>query len=173
MNKVSGAKVILAGTMGLALLSFVPHPHAVFAQRTRAAESNKPAGAQAPAADQEIGKQFRISADELPKPKATPAVSNGPLALPFQDQTPKVPEGFRATLFAKLEHPRRLLVLPNGDIIVAEQKPGYLTLLRGKDGNGESTVRSRVAGRPCAGSRSGWHLEGAARARQRAYWPWA
>ena len=29
-----------------------------------------------------------------------------------------------------LTHPRRLLVLPNGDVIVAEQRAGYLTLLR-------------------------------------------
>jgi glucose/arabinose dehydrogenase len=32
-----------------------------------------------------------------------------------------------ATPFAiGLENPRRLLVLPNGDVIVAEQQPGYL-----------------------------------------------
>lgn len=42
-----------------------------------------------------------------------PAVNNGPLAVPFNGQAPRVPEGFSATLFAKLERPRRLLVLPN------------------------------------------------------------
>src|SRR5262245_59609163 len=80
--------------------------------------------------DQELGKSHSVQAEDLPAPRATRAVSNAALTLPFEGQTPKVPDGFSATLFAKLEHPRRLLVLPNGDVIVAEQKPGHLTLLR-------------------------------------------
>jgi len=48
-------------------------------------------------------------------------------------------EGFTATAFITgLEHPRRLLVLPNNDVIVAEQKTGYLTLLRDQDGDGKA-----------------------------------
>ena len=86
--------------------------------------------ASAISSDQVIGKVFRLEVGALPPPKATPAVSNGPLTVPFEAQMPKVPEGFKATLFAKLEHPRRMLVLPNGDIIVAEQKLGHLTFLR-------------------------------------------
>src|SRR5262245_12537293 len=49
--------------------------------------------------DQEMGKRFRVNADELPAPKATPAVSNRSLVLPHEGQTPKVPEGFTVTLF--------------------------------------------------------------------------
>jgi glucose/arabinose dehydrogenase len=94
------------------------------------------------AADQEIGRSFRISPDQLPPPKATRAVSNRPLTLPFEAQVPKVPDGFQATLFAKLENPRRMLVLPNGDIIVAEQNTGHLTLLRASaDGKAEFIER--------------------------------
>jgi glucose/arabinose dehydrogenase len=92
--------------------------------------------------DQVVGKIFKISPADLPAPKATAAVSNRPLTVPFEAQAPKVPEGFTATLFAQLEHPRRMLVLPNGDIIVAEQKPGHLTLLRGNgDGKAEFVER--------------------------------
>jgi glucose/arabinose dehydrogenase len=92
--------------------------------------------------DQEPGKSFRVRADDLPAPRATQPVANGPLSLPFEGQTPKLPEGFAATLVAKLEHPRRLLVLPNGDVIVAEQKPGHLTFLRaGADGKAEFIER--------------------------------
>jgi glucose/arabinose dehydrogenase len=92
--------------------------------------------------DQQPGASFRVSADDLPAPGATRPVSNAPLSLPFEAQTPKLPAGFVATLFAKLEHPRRLLVLPNGDVIVAEQKPGHLTLLRaGPDGKAEFIER--------------------------------
>jgi glucose/arabinose dehydrogenase len=97
------------------------------------------------AEDQEIGKTFRISADELPQPKATKAVSNGPLSVPFDSQAPKVPEGFAASLFAKLEHPRRLLVLPNGDVIVAEQRPGHLTLLRAAEDGSKAEFIERHA----------------------------
>ena len=97
------------------------------------------------AADQSVGKWFQHRADELPHPHATPAVSNGSLTVPFDGQAPKVPEGFLATLFAKLDHPRRLLVLPNGDIIVAEQKKGYLTLLRDGDGDGKAEWVQRYA----------------------------
>jgi glucose/arabinose dehydrogenase len=94
--------------------------------------------------DQELGKSHSVQAEDLPAPHATRAVSNGPLTLPFDGQIPKVPEGFSATLFAKLEHPRRLLVLPNGDVIVAEQKPGHLTLLRA-DAEGKAEFVERHA----------------------------
>lgn len=94
--------------------------------------------------DQELGRSQTVRPEDLPAPRATRPVSNGPLTLPFDGQTPKVPEGFSATLFATLEHPRRLLVLPNGDIIVAEQKPGHLTLLRG-DAEGKAEFIERHA----------------------------
>ena len=60
------------------------------------------------------------------------AVNLGRLA---QAQFP-VPPGFTVTPFAAgLTNPRRLLVLPNGDVLVAEQSAGYLTLLR-SEGDG-------------------------------------
>ena len=56
--------------------------------------------------------------------------------MPYDGQTLQVPPGFTATPFATgLANPRRLLVLPNGDVLVAEQSAGYLTLLR-DDGAG-------------------------------------
>ncbi len=94
--------------------------------------------------DQELGKSHTVRPEDLPAPRATQPVSNAALTLPFDGQTPKVPDGFTATLFAKLQHPRRLLVLPNGDVIVAEQKPGYLTLLRG-DADGKAEFIERHA----------------------------
>ncbi len=89
--------------------------------------------------DQEIGRRFSIKAEDLPPPKSGPVVSSRSLALPYEGQRPRAPEGFTVTAFATgLEHPRRLLVLPNGDVIVAEQKKGYLTLLRDEDGDGKA-----------------------------------
>jgi glucose/arabinose dehydrogenase len=99
-----------------------------------------------PHADQEIGKRFNVSPESLPAPKSGPVVSNAPLVLPYEGQTPRVPEGFSVTPFATgLENPRRLLVLPNGDVIVAEQMPGYLTLLRDSDGDGRAEWIERHA----------------------------
>ena len=82
-------------------------------------------------AEHEIGKRFQIKPEELPPPKTGPIVTNRSLTLPLSGQSPQVPPGFTATLVASgLANPRRLLVLPNGDILVAEQSAGYLTLLR-------------------------------------------
>ena len=82
-------------------------------------------------AQHEIGHRFHIDPADLPEPKVGPIVTNRPLILPFNGQTLQVPKGFVATPFATgLVNPRRLLVLSNGDVLVAEQGPGYLTLLR-------------------------------------------
>ena len=55
----------------------------VNAQRKSGTEEKVPPRASIVSEDQEIGKTFRINADELPQPKATKAVSNGPLTIPF------------------------------------------------------------------------------------------
>jgi len=96
--------------------------------------------------DQELGRRFVVKAEDLPPPRTGPIVSNRPLTLAYNGQTPRVPEGFTATLFASgLQHPRRLLVLPNGDVLVAEQRVGYLTLLRDEDGDGKADWIQRHA----------------------------
>ena len=89
-------------------------------------------------AEHEIGKQYRIDPAELPPPKTGAIVTNRVLTIPFNGQTLQVPPGFTATPFATgLVNPRRLLVLANGDVLVAEQSGGYLTLLR-DDGEGHA-----------------------------------
>ncbi|WP_312219753.1 sorbosone dehydrogenase family protein [Brevundimonas sp.] len=50
------------------------------------------------------------------------------------DETPRAPEGFVVTAFATdLRIPRQMLVLPNGDILVAEGRGGGAPALRPKD----------------------------------------
>ena len=94
-------------------------------------------------AQHEIGRRFRIDSNELPPPKGSAIVTNRPLTVPYNGQVPQVPPGFTATPFATgLVNPRRLLVLPNGDVLVAEQSAGYLTLLR-DDGSGQATWINR------------------------------
>src|SRR5580704_12564938 len=81
--------------------------------------------------EHELGRRFRIDPADLPAPKTGPIVTNRVLIVPYAGQAPQVPAGFTATPFATgLVNPRRLLVLPNGDVLVAEQSAGYLTLLR-------------------------------------------
>ena len=94
--------------------------------------------------DQEIGRRITIKAEDLPPPKTGPITSSRSMTLPYAGQVPRVPDGFTATAFATgLEHPRRLLVLPNGDVLVAEQKVGYITLLRDDDGDGKADWHER------------------------------
>jgi glucose/arabinose dehydrogenase len=88
--------------------------------------------------EHEIGHRFHFDANDLPAPKVGPIVTNRSLVVPYNGQVPQVPPGFTATPFATgLANPRRLLVLPNGDVLVAEQSVGYLTLLR-DDGSGHA-----------------------------------
>ena len=90
-------------------------------------------------AEHEIGHRYQIDPGNFPRPKTGAIVTNRPLTLPYAGQAPQVPPGFSATAFATgLANPRRLLVLPNGDVLVAEQSAGYLTLLRSVDGAGDA-----------------------------------
>ena len=90
------------------------------------------------AAEHEIGRHFQIDPNNLAAPKTGPVATSRSLVVPYAGQAPSVPDGFSATPFATgLANPRRLLVLPNGDILVAEQSAGYLTLLR-DDGSGRA-----------------------------------
>ena len=90
------------------------------------------------AAEHEIGRRYHIDPADLPAPKTGPIVTDRPLLVPYSGQTLQVPQGFVATPFATgLANPRRLLVLANGDVLVAEQSAGYVTLLR-DDGEGHA-----------------------------------
>src|SRR5215471_15814841 len=94
-------------------------------------------------AQHEIGRRFHIDPGDLPPPKTGPMVTDRPLIVPYSGQVPEVPPGFAATPFATgLANPRRLLVLANGDVIVAEQGVGYVTLLR-DDGTGHAVWINR------------------------------
>jgi glucose/arabinose dehydrogenase len=110
---------------------------------------------------------------QLPAPnkKLIPTVHIAPAAGWPAGAMPKAPAGFKVTEFARgLEHPRWLLVLPNGDVLVAETNappkpedgkgvkgkimgavmkkagagvpsPNRITLLRDADGDGVAEVK--------------------------------
>jgi glucose/arabinose dehydrogenase len=65
----------------------------------------------------------------LPAPFASKSVANPPRVVGWQpNATPIAPPGFKVTLFAdKLESPRWMHVLPNGDVLVSEANTGRPT----------------------------------------------
>ena len=99
-----------------------------------------------PFADQELGRSFTVREDELPEPYADPASRNPALTIKRGEHMPEAPEGFEVTLFAQgLTNPRQMYVLPNGDVLLAQQSEGIVTLLRDTDGDGEADTISRFA----------------------------
>jgi glucose/arabinose dehydrogenase len=113
---------------------------------TPALAQQPPPNSPASLPEQQLGHRFTVKAEDLPPPHTGPVVAARSLVVPYAGQVPRVPDGFTATPFATgLAHPRRLLVLPNGDVIVAEQKMGWLTLLRDTDGDGKADFIERHA----------------------------
>ncbi|MCW0046543.1 sorbosone dehydrogenase family protein [Brevundimonas sp. BT-123] len=52
----------------------------------------------------------------------------------WNGETPKVPQGFTISAFATdLKIPRQMLVLPNGDVLIAEGRGGHAPAMRPKD----------------------------------------
>ncbi|MBV8935797.1 MAG: hypothetical protein JO095_08345, partial [Alphaproteobacteria bacterium] len=137
MTKISGNSfvVLAAGVAAILALSSAAGQQRVPPDRAPDAKDEL---AQNFLAEHEIGRRFHIDPADLPAPKSGPIVTNRSLVVPYDGQGLQVPPGFVATPFATgLANPRRLLVLPNGDVLVAEQSAGYLTLLR-DDGEGRA-----------------------------------
>jgi glucose/arabinose dehydrogenase len=88
------------------------------------------------------GKNYRISADRLAEPYATPAGGNFPQVVPQPaDGKLEVPPGFKVELFAKgFTNPRIVQVAPNGDIFIAETGANRIHLLRAPDGAAAPTT---------------------------------
>ena len=75
----------------------------------------------------------KITLADLPAPYATTSAGNAPRIVKRPDNAwPRAPEGFVVELYATdLNNPRLLRVAPNGDIFVAESKPGDVKVFRG------------------------------------------
>lgn len=65
-----------------------------------------------------------VGLESQPAPYATPSVTNHPRVIGWPDgRTPTAPRGYEVVKFAGgLEYPRQLLLLPNGDALVAEAR---------------------------------------------------
>ena len=74
----------------------------------------------------------RSAMSDLPAPGATPAVANrlNPVPKP-ENAWPKVPAGFKVERVAEnLENPRQIKLAPNGDLFIAEERPGHIRVIR-------------------------------------------
>ena len=92
--------------------------------------------------DQEPGARVTIDPGKLPLPYATESPANTPERVARPAQPPlRAPAGFVVNLFADgFGDPRSLLVAPNGDVFVAQSRPGRVLLLRDADGDGRAEL---------------------------------
>jgi glucose/arabinose dehydrogenase len=84
------------------------------------------------------GVRRKVTVADLPRPYATESANNTPAVAPRPDGVwPQAPEGFKVEQFASgLDNPRLMRMAPNGDIFLAESRPGTILVIRGigKDG---------------------------------------
>ena len=90
---------------------------------------------------QKPGTVHKITPQDLPQPYATESAVNGPSLVPRPaDAWPQALPGFKVELYAsQLENPRLLRTAPNGDLFLAESRPGRIKVFRGvrQDGTPE------------------------------------
>ena len=90
---------------------------------------------------QKPGTIHKITPQDLPQPYASVSADNGPSLVPRPpDAWPQAPAGFKVEQYATgLDNPRLIRTAPNGDLFVAESRPGRIKVFRGisKDGKAE------------------------------------
>src|SRR5262249_36921766 len=82
----------------------------------------------------------QITAADLPAPFATASARNNSQVVPRPaDAKLQTLPGYSVALFADgLENPRLMRTAPNGDIFVAESRPGRIKVIRGRDASGRA-----------------------------------
>jgi glucose/arabinose dehydrogenase len=96
------------------------------------------------------GAKYRITVADLPAPLATRHVDNPPTVVPRpQGATPKTLPGYTVAEYATgLENPRLIRTAPNGDLFVAESKPGLVKVVRSAGGKASIEVFASGFNRP-------------------------
>src|SRR4051812_20952265 len=92
--------------------------------------------------DQAPGAVIKVDPGKLAAPRATPNSNNSSrmVAKP-PSASLKAPPGFAVGVFAdNLNNARNLLVLPNGDVLLAESSAGRIRLLRDAKNEGKASV---------------------------------
>jgi glucose/arabinose dehydrogenase/cytochrome c2 len=91
------------------------------------------------------GRVHRIELNKLPPPFDTPTIRNAPKLIERPaNAAVALPPGFKTEVFARdLQGPRRIIVAPNGDVLVTETRAGRISVLR-RDSATAVTAQSRV-----------------------------
>jgi glucose/arabinose dehydrogenase len=89
---------------------------------------------------QRPGTVHKILPSDLPAPFASKSADNGPDLIDRpKDAWPQAPAGFKVQLYASgLANPRLIRTAPNGDVFVAESRPGLVRVFRGVDQEGKA-----------------------------------
>jgi len=97
-------------------------------------------GSPAAAGEQDVGARVHLRPSDMPAPHASPSPANParrvalPALLPW-----RVPPSFRVNAFAvNVAHARWMAVAANGDVLLAEPRPGRILLLRDADEDGRA-----------------------------------
>ena len=119
---------------------------AAFAQETSSPDNAKVRTGQAAFTNyqqEKPGVSRKITLADLPQPYATPSANNDAQIVPRPGNVwPKTIPGFKVEQYATdLNNPRLILTAPNGDLFVAESKPGDIRVFRGmtKEGKPEKS----------------------------------
>src|SRR5262249_38869966 len=82
----------------------------------------------------------KITVGDLPAPFATASARNNSTVVPRPEGVkPQALPGYSVALYADgLENPRLMRTAPNGDVFVAESRPGRITVIRGRDASGRA-----------------------------------
>lgn len=82
------------------------------------------------------GTAYKITLAHLPKPYASESVNNNARLVPRPEGAmPQAPVGYVVSHYASgLENPRLIRTAPNGDLFVAESRPGRIKVLRSAGG---------------------------------------
>jgi glucose/arabinose dehydrogenase len=89
---------------------------------------------------QRPGAVHKILPSDLPAPFASKSADNHADVIDRpKDAWPQAPAGFKVQLYASgLVNPRLIRIAPNGDVFVAESRPGMLRVFRGVDADGKA-----------------------------------
>jgi glucose/arabinose dehydrogenase len=99
------------------------------------------------AAHEAPGIRRHLTVADLPEPKPSESVDNGPSLVPRPEKAwPIAPKGFKVELYASdLDNPRLIRTAPNGDIFLAESQPGIIKVFRGVGADGKAKTQETFA----------------------------
>ena len=92
------------------------------------------------------GAKHSVTVADLPVPFATPSASNGPGVVDADKAAPKVPAGFKVSVFADhLNRPRQIRVASTGDLFVSEAGKNRVVVFHNANGRLSNTPENFVS----------------------------